>query len=137
MRKARKAFQKWDGSVQEVLSGQEILGSQKIGCDTIFDIKMNSLFTCTARIVSKGHTIDRPSYITSISIYIASLTFLGICMPNLCVIRQYFGFTLEKIGFFRFNTSLNHQLNDDSSSILFSTYYSTSSIMLETFSSTK
>ena len=73
--------------------------------------------------ISLCNTLYQAVFTFYLSILSASSTFLGIRMPNLRAVWQYFDFTLGIIRFRSLNASLTHQWNSGSSHILLPTAY--------------
>ena len=67
--KNRVAFESWEeGSLEDAIRVQKLVGYQEICCHMIFDIKMDGRFTRKARYVASGHTTDPPYPITYSSV---------------------------------------------------------------------
>jgi hypothetical protein len=43
MKNVRPAFERWDGTIDQAMSGKLLVGYQRICCHMIFDIKMDDL----------------------------------------------------------------------------------------------
>jgi hypothetical protein len=67
MKNVRPAFERWDGTIDQAMSGKLLVGYQRIRCHMIFDIKMDDL-TRKARFVAGGHTTETPESITYSSV---------------------------------------------------------------------
>jgi hypothetical protein len=94
LKKVRVAFEKLDGSVDEMQSGQATRpGYQEIKYHWVFDIKIDGNFTRKARLVTGGHTTETPVAMTyssvvsrdsiRIAFLLAGLNDLKICAANI------------------------------------------------------
>ena len=69
MKNVRVSFETWEeGSLDDAMRGQKLVGYQEICCHMIFDIKMDGRFTRKAHYVAGSHTTDPPPYITYSSV---------------------------------------------------------------------
>jgi hypothetical protein len=67
MKNVRPAFETWDGTIDQAISGKFLVGYQRIRCHMIFDIKMDDLIR-KARFVAGGHMTETPTSITYSSV---------------------------------------------------------------------
>jgi hypothetical protein len=91
MKNMRPAFERWDGTLEQAISGRYYIGYQRIKCHMIFDIKMDNL-TRKARFVAGGHTTHKPESLTyssvvsresvRIAFLLAALNGLEICTAD-------------------------------------------------------
>jgi hypothetical protein len=91
MKNVRPAFERWDGTLEQAISGRYLVGYQQIKCHMIFDIKMDNL-TRKARFVAGGHTTHKPESLTyssvvsresvRIAFLLAALNGLEICTAD-------------------------------------------------------